>query len=131
MLKAIIHHYDIYVGMLLNNAVDSLYPSLTYNDQNIGKLQLNLQRLITHIAIRRVGLNEAITLGAATIATREKSYLTVSTERLHKKLSHRRFTRTANGDVTHTDNRDRELMTLDDARVKKPMANGYHHIVDI
>ena len=49
MLEAVVHYYEVYLGVLLAYAVDGCHPILAHYHHYIGVFELHLQGLVTHL----------------------------------------------------------------------------------
>ena len=131
VLETVVHDYEFRLGMLGLDAADGIRTFFAHHHQSVGELQLHLQRLIPHVAIRRLGRNLDIPLRTASVSAREERHATILHHVGHDHLGRRGLARTADGDVSHADDRRRKLFALEQPAIEHPMADIDHHAIGI
>ena len=70
VLEAVVHDDEVHPGVFGSDAADALGPLLADGHHRLGKLELDLQRLVAHVAVVRIAAHLPVALRAAAVAAR-------------------------------------------------------------
>ena len=130
MLEPVVHDDEVDLGMLGTNPPDGLGPLLADDDDRIGKLELDLERLVADLAVMRRKRNLAVTLGFTPVPAREERDIMLLGHVGDNHLGHRGLAGTADGDVADADDGDVEPLAFEEAPVEKAVTECHPHLVE-
>ena len=130
VLETVVHNDQVDLGMLGADAADAFGTLLADGDHRIGKLELDLQRLVAHVAVVRVGTHLQIPFRTASVTAREQRHVVHLGHVGNYHFGHRGLARAADGDVADADDRNVELLALEDAPVEEAVTERHPRFIE-
>ena len=131
MLEGVVKEY--YRCILGTFVAGKAFYSLTTiginGNVDVGKLLVYLVRLVADVTHGSGSVGKYITLALALIPTTEDSHLHIWREQTHEILHVRRLSRSANGNITHTDYRNAERSAFQHPSIEKVVTETHHQSV--
>lgn len=122
MLETIVHNNHISLWELLRNTMYCKGSISTYYNRSLWKFTLYLQWLVTYEAITIIDIYYSILLAFTAITARQDNHITLLRIVFNKHLYGRSFACASNGDISHTNNRNIELLAMKYIDIKKQMS---------
>jgi hypothetical protein len=117
VLEPVVENYQVHIGMLPANAVDTHGALFAHCDHRVGKFCLYLLGFIADIAIRRTRSYFEISFCFASVAPRQQCNGVCFAKMTYQEFAHRSFAGSADSNIAYTNNRDVVTCAFLNARI--------------
>ena len=129
VLETVVHDDQIHLGMLGADAADTVRSPFAHHDAHIGKFAFDLQRFVAHVAVMIRRRNLAVTLRATAVTARQQCHAMRLRHVVDDHFGQRSLARTADGDVADADDRNVELLAMQNPPIEQLMTEQNRHLV--
>jgi len=130
VLEPVVHHHEVDLRMLGQQTADALRTLLAHRNHNLRELELDLQGLVAHVAVVRVGPHLEIPLRPAAVAARNERHTMELRHVVEHHLGHRSLARAADGDVADADDGHVEPLALEDPPVEQTVTERHSRFIE-
>lgn len=131
VLECVIQKNEIYVGINLEQFFNALCAALTHRKRyQITEFMENLEWLVAYVLGRKRTCGKDKPMGNALVSAAQHSYVVAPAQVLHYILHMWGLAGTTSRDVSNRNNRNFELLLLEQSHVETRIAQPHHRSVD-